>query len=95
MKEFGNIINSAYVLQPKTIGANNATNLSPIAKNFVVKVTQLFEKFNSLHGSLFNERNQLFEVRLSLAVNLVEDQFLLMSLLTHLNFTYKVMYRIK
>ena len=28
-------------------------------------------------------------------MNLVEDQFLLMSLLTHLNFTYKVMYRIK
>ena len=61
----------------------------------MVRVTQLFDKFNTLHGSLFNDRQQLFEVRLSLTVNLVEDQFLLMSLLTHLNFACKVMYRIK
>ena len=32
---------------------------------------------------------------MSLAVNLVEDQFQIMSLLAHLNFTFKVMYRLK
>ena len=56
VKEFGNIINSAYVLQPNTIGENHQSNISPIAKNFVIRVTQLFDKFNSLHGSLFNDR---------------------------------------
>jgi len=60
-----------------------------------VKATRLWDKFSSIHNSLFNERNQLFEIRLSLAINLIEDQFLLMSLLTHLNFTFKVMYNIK
>ena len=73
VKEYGNVVNSAYVLQPKTIGENNSSSVSPLAKNFVVRVTQLFDKFNTLHGSLFNDRQQLFEVRLSLTVNLVED----------------------
>ena len=95
VNEYGHIINSAYVLQKQTIGANNATANSPIATGFLVKLTNLFDKFQYLHGSLFNERNQLFEIRLSIAINIIEDQFLLMSLLTHLNFTFKVMYKLK
>lgn len=39
VKEFGNIVNSAYVLQPNTIGENHQSNNSPIAKNFVIRVT--------------------------------------------------------
>ena len=55
----------------------------------------LFSKFARLHSNLFNERNQLFSVRLTVAINLVEVQFLLMSLMAHLNFTLKVMFKIK
>ena len=94
-KEYGTIVNTAYVLQTGTIGVNNKTQNSPIATQFLVKATRLWDKFSSIHSSLFNERNQLFEIRLSLTINLIEDQFLLMSLLTHLNFTFKVMYNIK
>ena len=46
-------------------------------------------------GASVLERDQLFNVRLTLTINLIEDQFLLMSLLTHLNFTFKTMYKLK
>lgn len=93
VKEYGNIVNSAYVLQKNTIGPNNNKENSPLAKYFLARASRLFDKFSQLHSQLFNERNQLFEIRLTVAINLVEDQFLLMSLLSHLNLTFKVMYK--
>ena len=30
-----------------------------------------------------------------MAINFIEDQFLLMSLMTHLNFTFKTMFKLK
>ena len=95
IKDYGHIVNSAYILQRQTIGSNSAKQNSPLATQFLGRLTHLFDKFRFLHGSLFNERNQLFEIRLTIAVNLIEDQFLLMSLLAHLNFTFKVMFKLK
>ena len=46
VKEFGNIINTAYVLQPHTIGTNNFSQNSPIATQFLVKATRLFDKIS-------------------------------------------------
>ena len=57
VKEYANITNTAYVLQARTIGPNNAAQSSPIATQFLVKATRLFDKFASLHASLFNDRN--------------------------------------
>ena len=73
VKEFGHIINTAYVLQPNTIGPGHDNEKSPIATSFLVKATRLWDKFNSLHEFLFRERNNPFEIRLSLAINLIED----------------------
>ena len=72
-KDYNKIINTAYVLQPNTVGQNHEDALSPIQKQFLQRLIVLFDKFSTIHSSLFNERNQLFEIRLSLAVNLVED----------------------
>ena len=48
VKEFGNIINTAYVLQPHTIGSNNFSQNSPIATQFLVKATRLFDQISQL-----------------------------------------------
>ena len=94
VKEFGQIVNTAYVLQPYTIGVNSRKENSPITTQFLIKATRLFDKLSQM-GSNVLDRDQLFNVRLTMAVNLIEDQFLIMSLLTHLNLTFKAMFKLK
>lgn len=45
VKEYGAIINTAYVLQAGTIGADHENQKSPIATNFLVKLTRLWDKY--------------------------------------------------
>ena len=43
---------------------------------------------------MLKERNNLFDIKLTVTVNLIEEQYLIFCLLAHLNFTMKVLYRI-
>ena len=86
------IIDSAYVLQSSTVGPGRARSANPLEQNFLGGLTKLWQKFSAIQDSLFIERRYLFDIRLAMTINLIEDQYLLLSLLVHLNYTYKLIY---
>lgn len=94
-REYGTILNSAYVLQPCTTGHSFDRSRNPVNFKILETLTALWTAFQRVQDPLLAERQYLWEVKLSLAVNLAEDQFLLMSLLTQLNFAIKTMFYIK
>ena len=59
----------------------------------MTNLNELWSKFSNLVAKLLTKPFYLWDIRLSMLITLVEDQFLLMSLLTHLQLTFKVWYR--
>ena len=57
-------------------------------------LTRIWDQFQLLQDNMFTQKNFIFAIRLQIAVNLIEDQYLILCLLAHLNLTLKVVFRI-
>ena len=94
-KDFAHIVNTAYVLQKNTVGSDQVEQNSPLQINFLAQILKVFGLCQQLHTSIFSEDFPLLDIRLSIVINLIEEEYLLLSFLTHLNLAFKVMYRLK
>lgn len=87
MIDFSDFIDGSYSLNNffKT-----SVTRSPLQLSFLHKVNKLWSIVNILSQKLIQEPKYLWKVRLNILTNLLEEEYLLLSLLTHLILAFKI-----
>ena len=59
----------------------------------MTRLLKLFQQFSFMRSRLFQKPPFLWSIHLAIGTTLIEDQYLLFSLLTYLDLTFKVVYK--
>lgn len=87
--QFSLIVDSCYCLQ----AGISHQGASPLGDEFMSKLLRLWTQFGQLKSKIFQKPPFLWAVHLSIGTTVLEDQYLLFSLLSFLNLTFKVVYK--
>ena len=68
----------------------SSVTMSPLQLQFLQKVNKLWNMVNQIGTKIIQSPKYLWNIRLNIAVILIEENYLLLSLLTHLILTFKI-----
>ncbi len=85
--EYSGFINSAYSLKPYF--SFHGPQKSPLQLNFLASLNKLWLLATRLHSKIFKQPLYLWPIRLNILIALIEEEHFLLSLITHLVFTFK------
>jgi len=87
MIEYSNFIDGGYSLSNFF---KSTVSLSPLQLPFLQKINRLWNMVTFLATKVMQSPRYLWKIRLNIAINLIEEQYLLLCLLTHLIFAFKM-----
>ncbi|CDW80632.1 protein kinase domain containing protein [Stylonychia lemnae] len=88
VSDYSDLIDGSFSLIKYFNKSNDAR--SPLNIDFITRLDKLWTKMNNLCNKLVKDQRFLWELRLNIITNLIEDQYLLLCLISHLIVSIKI-----